>query len=226
MIARRHLWPLLRWLLLPLLFFLLGQYLEGVAYRVFVRDVPFVFAVYAVAFLAGQFLRQIRAPSRWLTPLQTLLAPSLFILSVQQYYNGSINVSALPALMVCSLPMGLNLLLYINSLFNWTYRESIPEHETPLADIDYKIELIHLSHEGKQVGMTFSDAGNNPPPQLIAVDGFSANHAIDLMGYWSAMEQNQLEQFETTVTLRETIVKFGETQQLVDNYLLRLMLYL
>jgi len=223
--SRNYLWPLLRWLLVPLLLYLFVQYLEGPSYREIVRGGPFLLAVFAISGLASEFLKQIWSTPLWVTPLQTILLPSLFILSVQFYFNGGHNNDALPILVACAIPMGINLLLYLISLYNWKYRGSPPvSNDAPGTDT-YKIELLRRNSEGRTAGVSFSTSGSRPFPEAIYVDGYSRDHAISLLDYWPVIEQDGLGYFETPITIRETIIKFGETQQLVDDYLLRINVY-
>jgi len=56
------------------------------------------------------------------------------------------------------------------------------------------------------------------PQQVICLDGFSRTLTIDLEDYWNLMTVARNTDFSTPVTTYETIVKFGQTQQLVDHY--------
>jgi len=86
----------------------------------------------------------------------------------------------------------------------------------------YRVALFHLDSTGTPAGIEYSDEGDGAPPDVIFIDGFSEDHAIDMRGFWSEIREAGLTRFEAPVTIRETIVKFGDTQQLVDHYLLRI----
>jgi len=211
----------LRWLLLPLLIYLVGQYLEGPAYRVLVRGLPFVVAAFALSVLAAQFLRRAKHLPWLLMVAQALVVPAGFVYSLQQYYDGGGNGSNVPAALFFSGLMALNAVIYLNSLFSLRVgvrpERKMPENSTIHS---YGISLHTLGDDGRAGMLVFEQHGDGAPPEVMTIDGYSHSIAIPLDAYWEDIQQQRLEHFRTQLTIRETIVKFGETRQLVDDCLL------
>lgn len=220
---RIHTMTILRWAVLPLLFYLLGQYLEGPPTRVVVRSVPFIFTCIAISILAVQFLRQ-----RHNIPLGTVLlagvvTPLGFIISLQNYYNGGKNPDYAVIAGVFSVLMLLNGGIYLYSLFPRRNRTENNNLNTKPGDIkSYKIKLHSVDNHNNIVGLKYQDAGESILPQYISIDGYSQDQAISLRVHWEEIQQNQIEHYIASETIRETIVKFGETMQLVDHYQLEI----
>ena len=86
----------------------------------------------------------------------------------------------------------------------------------------HSIQLIRMNQDGTPGAIKYSEEGEGDPPEVIFIDGFERDQAIDLRAFRGHIQQAGLELFEAPITIRETIFKFGETQQLVDDYLLRI----
>ncbi len=89
----------------------------------------------------------------------------------------------------------------------------------------FQVQLFKCHANGKTSPYaTFDEQGDSttPLPQYIVVDGFSHDHVIELQPYWDKLISQDLRDYETTVTVRETIIKFGDTMQLLDDYTLKL----
>lgn len=82
----------------------------------------------------------------------------------------------------------------------------------------YDIKLFSLGPDGEHTSLKYHDAGVSAPPEAITLDGFSQDICIDLSAYWADILQQRLEHLHTQITTRETIIKFGDTQQLLDEY--------
>ncbi|MCK4502455.1 MAG: hypothetical protein KAU22_05425 [Desulfuromonadales bacterium] len=210
---------LIRWLLLPLLFYIAGQYLEGPPYRVIVRSVPFILACFALSILAAQYLRQRSSLPLLYYLYQALLVPGGFIFVIQNYYNGGINGDYSLAILFFAILMGLNGILYSCSLFSFRRRPQPTKLNTkPGIMKSYDIKLHCLDHEGNLGKVKYHDQGTAEPPEAIIIEGFSEARYIDLRGYWTEILAAQIEEYRTAITTRETIIKFGDTVQLVDEY--------
>ena len=88
----------------------------------------------------------------------------------------------------------------------------------------FHVQLFKRHSDGKTSPYaTFDKQGDSetPLPQYIVVDGFSHDHFIELKPYWDKLTSQGMRNYETTVTVRETIIKFGDTMQLVDDYTLK-----
>jgi len=104
-------------------------------------------------------------------------------------------------------------------------RRLFPPREAPAGSCrTYLVELLSLDDAGRSVGRKFHAEGEGEPPQWIILDGFSQDQSVDLRPYWERMRRQRLENLTSELTVRETIVKFGDTQQLVDDYRLVLRL--
>ena len=82
----------------------------------------------------------------------------------------------------------------------------------------YDIRLYRLDSHGQRGACVLHEQGDGEPPQAISVDGFSRTLTIDLAGYWPQIVENRLEHSHARTATYETIVKFGETSQLVTEY--------
>lgn len=208
-----------RWFLLPLIFFIVGQFLEGPSYRVIVRGWPFILACFALSGVAAYTLRQrFRVPSV-VSIVQALLVPTGFIFAVQQYYDGGINTDYATAVVFSMLAMGVNGLVYLSGLFEWGDRKR--EKLSPRIE-QYEVKLFTLDNDGTLGRLKYHAQGETSPPQMILLEGFSQDQYIDLEPYWNTILDQQLEEFRTDIVVHETIIKFGETMQLTDPYRLQI----
>lgn len=210
---------ILRWLLLPLLLYIAGQYLEGPSYRVIVRSLPFMLACFALSGLAAQYLQQRSDLPLLYYLLQALLIPFGFVFAIRNYYNGGINADYSLAVLFFAILMGLNGILYCCSLFSFRHRLKPNDQEIEPETIkSYDLKLYYLDDDGNPAKTKYHDQGTTEPPEAIIIDGFSEDRYIDLREYWSEIIENHIEEYQTDITIYETIIKFGETQQLVDEY--------
>ena len=202
----------IRWLLLPALVYLIGQFLEGPPYRVIVRGLPVILVCFIMSELAAHYLhKKFRLPVI-ISIVQGALVPAGFVLVVQRYYNGGINHDYTTAVTLFALAMGVNGMVYLWSLFDWKKKKH------PLQMNHYEIKLYRLCEDGTLGRLSYHDHGEESPPGAIVLDGFSQNQCIDLEPYWSEILDKHIEEFQTDITVRETIIKFGDTMQLVDHY--------
>ncbi|PLY01623.1 MAG: hypothetical protein C0622_06840 [Desulfuromonas sp.] len=103
----------------------------------------------------------------------------------------------------------------MKKLLGWLF----PLQGAPVkTSLFYQVELLSLDRDGRSLGSKFHAEGDGEPPQWITLDGFSQDQCIDLRPYWEQMRRQGLEDLTTDVTIRETIIKFGATRQLVDDY--------
>lgn len=210
-----------RWFLIPLLLYLIGQYLEGSPYRVIVRSLPFLVACFALSWLATDFLRSKHKVPLWTSLFQGGVLPVVFIFSVQGYYSGAENSIYASSAVFLGLLMVGNGGIYVLSLFSrGGTQKKVKKIVKRYLLVAYKVRLYSLDHEGRTGAVRFEYCGKKfaTPLQWINLDGFSQNQAIDLSDYWATILQNQLTDFQTDLTVRESIVKFGEVRQLVDHY--------
>ena len=203
--------------LLPTAFYLFGQFLEGPPYRVIVRGLPFILACFVMSELAAHYLYQKFRGSVLVAIVQGALIPAGFVLVVQRYYNGWINHDYTTAVTLFSLAMGINGMVYLWSLFDWKKRKQL------LQISHYDVKLYNLCEDGTLGRLSFHEQGEDSPPEAIILDGFSQNQCIDLDPYWAEILNEYIEDFQTDITVRETIIKFGETMQLVDHYRLQII---
>lgn len=92
-------------------------------------------------------------------------------------------------------------------------------HPTPERTVThYELRLFTVTDDGKRRGIHVQMQGTPPLPEVITLDGYSHDHFIALKDHWQTIKQQGLRHFTTPVTLYETIVKFGDTQQLVNRY--------
>jgi len=87
----------------------------------------------------------------------------------------------------------------------------------------FHVRLFKSNEEGKPAPYPIFDkhgTASDERPQYIAVDGFSKDEYIDLQPYWDNIIHQGIRHYQTVITIRETIVKFGDTMQLVSHYLL------
>ncbi len=202
----------IRWLLLPAIIYLIGQFLEGPPYRVIVRGLPFILTSFFMSELAAHYLQQKFRLPVFASIVQGALIPAGFVLVIQRYYNGGINHSYSTAVTLLTLAMGINGIIYLWSLFDWKKKKQ------PLQMSHYEIKLYGLCADGTLGRLQYQDHGKSAPPEAIILDGFSQSQCIDLEPYWTEVLGKHIEEFQTDVTVRETIIKFGDTMQLVDHY--------
>jgi len=88
----------------------------------------------------------------------------------------------------------------------------------------FHVQLFKRHTDGKNNPYaTFDEQGDSttPLPQYIVVDGYSHDHIVELKPYWDKLIDQGMQNYETTVTVRETVIKFGDTMQLIDDYTLK-----
>jgi len=207
---------ILHWLLLPALIFIAGQYLEGPPYRVIVRSVPFILVFFSLSALAARYLRQRSDLPLLYYLLQALLVPFGFIFAIQNYYNGGINVDYSLAVLFFAILMGLHGILYGFSLFSCKRKPTLKSKPTIIKSYDLK--LCYFDADGNLGKIKYHDQGATKTPEAIIIDGFSEDRYIDLRNYWAEILEDKIAEFQTDITTYETIIKFGDTQQLVDEY--------
>ena len=188
-----------------------------------VRSVPFVLACFSLSILAAQYLRQRSNLPLLYYLYQALLIPVGFVFVIQNYYNGGINGDYSLAVLFFAILMGFNGILYGCSLFSLRRQPQSAKLETTPGIIkNYEIKLYCLDSEGNSGKEKYHDKGISDPPQAIIIDGFSEDIYIDLREYWSEILEDQIEEYHTDITTRETIIKFGDTVQLIDEYRLEM----
>jgi len=87
----------------------------------------------------------------------------------------------------------------------------------------FHVQLFSSNSEGNPATYPkFDKQGDSQDklPQYIVVDGYSQDQMIDLQPYWDDLIPQGVTHYETVITIKETIIKFGDTMQLVDHYLL------
>jgi hypothetical protein len=220
----------LRWLMLPFLLYAFGGFLEGPPTRVVVRSFAFVVGCFLLSILAAQFLQQVRRIPIALSLLQALVIPGGYVYFAQLYYNGGKNQDYSIAIGIFFLLMMLNAAVYLNGLFALRQKvtsaaediepDPIEEYEdqTFEPDAGYEITLYKLDSEGQRGFVELQEQGGEDLPGSIVVDGFSKDTVIDLNEYWDVMLNGDLGEYITNVTTYETIIKFGEPMQLINNY--------
>jgi len=217
----------LRWLLVLLLFYVLGDYLEGPPTRFVIRSWPFIVACVSLSLLTAQFLHQVHRLALVKLTVPALAIPAAFIYCAQLYYNGGKNEVYVQAISFFFVLMCLIGVVYLYSLFVILPKKS--RDKDVLADEEseprYEITLYELDSEEQRGAIKIHMHGGIDLPEEIVVDGFSRDILIDLNDYWEAMLDNDLDDYSTNVTTYETIIKFGETMQLVNKYQLFLKLY-
>ena len=82
----------------------------------------------------------------------------------------------------------------------------------------YDIRLYRLDSHGQRGACVLHEQGSGEPPPAISIDGFSRTLSIDLADYWTEIVERRLEHARARTSTYETIVKFGETSQLVNEY--------
>lgn len=215
-----YLFWFLRWLLALLLFYVFGDFLEGPPTREVVRSWPFIVACVSLPVLTAQFLYQVFRVHFAALVVPALAIPSGYIHFAQLYYDGGKNE---PYELSVTLFFVLMLLIGVVYLFSlYMIRPQQPKEETDdsesESDAGYEITLYELKSEGKRGAVKHQEEGGEELPEGISIDGFSRTLFIDLNEYWDDMLENELDDYSAKVTTYETIVKFGETKQLVDNY--------
>ncbi len=225
----------LRWLFVPILFYCFGGFLEGPPTRVVVRSFAFVFGCFSLSLLAAQFLRQVRRIPIALSLLQALVIPGGYVHFAQLYYHGGKNQDYSITIGIFFLLMMLNAAVYLNGLFALRHRGDLAEETIepiPIEDDEYpeddeyydfelksfEVTLYALDSEGRRGKVAFHKKGKSQVPESIVLDGYSKDLHVDLEGYWDEIFENQREEYQTNISTYETIVKFGDTMQLVDDY--------
>jgi hypothetical protein len=97
-----------------------------------------------------------------------------------------------------------------------------PTDEAVNNIMHYDIRLYALDAKGNPAGVKYQDQGISAPPEAITLDGYSRDICVDLAEYWAEILRNHIREFQTDITTRETIIKFGDTQQLVNHYQLQI----
>lgn len=247
------LWPALRWALLPLLFYLLGQFLEGPPYRVIVQSLPFIIGSFGIFLLAAQYLRE-----RFNWPIIVTMSPALmlaagYVYVIQQHFDGSANPPSTPMATLFSLLLFIAVLIYLRALApSWrsSLRGVLSEPVVTQYDVQldhdgsndqrsslklqqqsnlrgvamepvvtqYVVKLYHVDSDGQRSSLKLEQQGHDDLPEALMIDGFSRTLSIDLESYWKEIVSQRLEHYQTPVSTYETIVKFGDTQQLVNDY--------
>ncbi len=225
----------LRWLILPLLFYAFAGFLEGPPTRVVVRSFTFVIGCFSLSILAAQFLQQVRRIPIALSIIQALFIPGGYIYFAQLYYDGGKNQDYSIAIGIFFLLLMFNAAVYLNGLFSLCQKvpsatnniepTTIEDDEASFAHKDYagklnsfEITLYELDPEGQRSKVILHKQGHSEPPKQLVVDGFSQDRYIDLSGYWDEILEDRRKQYCTDLTTHETIVKFGETMQLMNRY--------
>ena len=205
-----------RWLLLPLLIYLLGQYFEGPPYRVIVRSLPFMMSCFYLSIVAAMQLHQRSELPLLYLLLQALLVPVGFVFTIQNYYNGGINADYSLAVLFFTILMGFNGIIYCWSLFSFHRQSKLRIKSARIKSYDLK--LCYLDDDGNLGEIKYHDQGITELPEAMVIDGFSEDRYIDLRDHWETIIADQLEKYQTDITTYETIIKFGDTMQLTDKY--------
>ncbi|WP_176290262.1 hypothetical protein [Desulfuromonas acetoxidans] len=212
------------WALVPLLLFLFGQYLEGPPYRVIVRSGPFLIAVVGVTALASTFVWHLLRYPPLLGFIYVVTVSMGFIWSAQHYYDGGKHSDYLAFLLLWAVPMGINCSLFLNSLFA-PFKLVSPQGEVAVEHSDaewpvghFDVRLFTVSQDGGREHLYYELRGGPPLPEGFFLDGYSHDHFVSLKEHWGLIMEQRLHRFTTPITLYETIIKFGETQQLVQKY--------
>ena len=112
--------------------------------------------------------------------------------------------------------MGLNGILYGFSLFSFNRQSKL--QTKPAIMKNYDLKLCYLDDDGNPGKIKYHEQGTTEPPEAIIIDGFSEDRYIDLRNYWTEILEDKIAEFHTDITTYETIIKFGDTQQLVNEY--------
>ncbi|MBU0654634.1 MAG: hypothetical protein KJ914_05800 [Gammaproteobacteria bacterium] len=88
----------------------------------------------------------------------------------------------------------------------------------PLTLQHYDLRLYNLGSDNQRGALKAHEHSPGEPPQTLTLDGFSRSLCIDLSPYWAEILQNQLEHYQAHTATYETIVKFGEALQLINEY--------
>ncbi len=197
-----------------LLLGILGQFLEGPPTRVVVRSGNFVFFCFAMSLCAAHFLHKVKKIHITVFATQGLLVPGGYIYMAQSFYNGGKNMDLVLPLLFFTLLMTMNGLVFLRSLF------SLPLSPQPKSRTisSHEVTLYTLHGDKERGKIVFHEKGQGALPETILLDGYSRMIGIDLKPYWHKIMQDQLTSYTTSLTTYETIIKFGTTQQLVDEY--------
>ena len=209
---------ILPWLLLPLLTYVAGQFLEGPPFRVIVRSVPFIVATLGLAGLAALHLHRRFAAPLWLCLTLGAAVPAGFIFALQGYYHGGQNSAFAMLAGSFTALMAINLTVYLLSLSGRTGSGGKSNEHMQKNSSHYTIELFQLDDDGEPGRVVFEEKAKDQHPQGIIVDGFSQDRYIDLQPHWQEISQRQLCSYQAPITTYETIIKFGDTVQLINHY--------
>jgi len=220
----------LRWGLLFVLLYCLGRYLGGPSYRVIVRSSAFVLSCIGVTAFASEL-----ACRRWHLPavggvLYTIISVTGFVWAAQHYYAGGKNSDYVVYILFWGALMGLNLALYLNSLFvsldpprqlvdpphQPAGEELVEQDNGPVRYFD--VRLFCVDDSGERGGLYYQLRGGPPLPEGFVLDGYSSDHFVSLEEHWQTIVNRKIAHFKTSLTLYETIIKFGDTMQLVNDY--------
>jgi len=210
-------------LLLPLLLFVATGGLEGSPTRLWVRSPSFVLGSVLLSFFGAHFATTVvtsRRALHWpMIVIQAVVIPCGWLYSIQHYYHGGKNQDYASLSLFFGLLMMINGVLYLCSLFA---RRKL--HAPPCASaspLNYTVALYRLNGDKPATTAVYQHSSADPQ-QVICLDGFSRTLTIDLEDYWNMMTVARNTDFSTPATTYETIVKFGQTQQIVDHYQLDL----
>lgn len=232
-------WPAARLTLLPFLLYLLGQYLEGPSYRTIVHGIPFVLVSFGIVILSAQYLGERTRRQFKVTFLPLLFLPAAFVYAIQRHFDGSANPPVSFAVFITSLLMFLCGLVYLRSLaaaWDTSLPTTTATPHQPATQADeagsddaglpgndsgvahYDIRLYRLDHQGRRSSLIQQESGHGELPRAFLLDGYSETQCIDLDPGWADVLSHRIELYRTHVATYETIEKFGETQQLVNEY--------
>ena len=105
-----------------MIIFSFGQFIEGPPYRVIVRGLPFIFGILLMSFSTAVSLRLKNDNLFILNLIIGGVIPIGYILTIQQYYNGGINVDYRPLFYVFSSFMFGISVLYIYTFIRLFFR--------------------------------------------------------------------------------------------------------
>lgn len=82
----------------------------------------------------------------------------------------------------------------------------------------FEISLYAIDRKGQCGLLRERISGTSSLPQALLLNGYSKTQCIDLEPSWSDILRLRLMHYRTRVTTYETIERFGDIQQLVDEY--------
>jgi hypothetical protein len=197
----------LRWLLLPLLLLTFGLFIEGPPTRLAVHSPLFLLSSFGLSLFAAQYVNQRWKTGLWFTIIQAVVIPVGYILVMQRYYNGAKDMDYTMAMFFFSLFMSINGLLYLGSLCS-VFGKKKGTYVITLYTTESKSHFV------------FRETGTKQSLPKIVLDGFSTDRHINLTSYWNEISSTHPDQYSTEITTFETIVKFSETMQLTNDYIL------